>query len=218
MSVTLFYFTHYKRFVIFLFNSKKTPFRRWSCVTTSPCSASTKRRSSSSSTFPSHPTSSGLLLTPRSKDTERWGNHHFLQFFSSVAARGQISFFLNWLPMKGLIMMDGITGGIISLMDDWSLFTVHMNRWISHTSLRLFICLYWNIYLKTKWSKQVRRLDLNLIFFTQPPIWKGREICSCIIIMKMYHLRLRISLYHGTTVLSVVYRLCYSMWCHFLTC
>ena len=126
-------------------------------------------------------------------------------------------FFLNWLLMKGLIMMDGITGGIISLMDDWSLFTVHMNRWISHTSLRLFICLYWNIYLKTKWSKQVRRLDLNLIFFTQPPIWKGREICSCIIIMKMYHLRLRISLYHGTTVLSVVYRLCYSMWCHFLT-
>lgn len=64
----------------FSVHSKKTPFRQWSCVTTSPCSASTKRRSSSSFTFPSHPTSSGLLLTPRSKDTERWGNHPFCSF------------------------------------------------------------------------------------------------------------------------------------------
>lgn len=63
-------------FLLFWFfspNSKRTPSRQWSCATTSPCSAFIKRPSSSSSTCRSRPTFWGLLLTPRSKDTERWG-------------------------------------------------------------------------------------------------------------------------------------------------
>lgn len=53
-------------------NSKKMPSRPWSCVTTSPYSAFTKKHSLSSLTFRLPRTFSDLLLTPRSKDTERW--------------------------------------------------------------------------------------------------------------------------------------------------
>lgn len=53
-------------------NSKKMPSRPWSCVTTSPYSAFIKKHSLSSLTFRLPRTFSDLLLTPRSKDTERW--------------------------------------------------------------------------------------------------------------------------------------------------
>ena len=88
-------FHHYYFLYYYSVNSKKTPFRRWSCVTTSPCSAFIKRRSLSSSTFRSHPTFWGPLLTPRSKDTERWGwmsGNHFSTVPSVPLQEGQISF------------------------------------------------------------------------------------------------------------------------------
>lgn len=113
--------------------SKKMPFRRWSCGTTSPCSASIRRHSWSSSTFQSHLTFWGLLLTPRSKDTKRWGRLSGNHFFTAPpsprrhsAAPGGVKSVLNWLAMKELIMMDGITGGIISSTRIWA--GLHITR------------------------------------------------------------------------------------------
>lgn len=96
------------RFFLILINSKRTPSRQWSCATTSPCSASIKRPSSSSSTFQSHPTFWGLLLTPRSKDTERWGRMCENGFKKK---KKKILSVLCWL--KELMRIEPITGRII---------------------------------------------------------------------------------------------------------
>lgn len=97
---------HWLEFWFPLADSKRTPSRPWSCATTSPCSASTRRPSSSSSTFQSHPTFWGLLSTPRSKDTGRWG---WMCAFLLVCIKRSCLFYAGWRMM---MRMDTITGRI----------------------------------------------------------------------------------------------------------